>query len=127
MMKSSIFMDLVNRSHCSGLGIAAAEDDPRYPCKVNGPCAHQARLKGNIEGSPCESPSTHLPCGLSEDQDLRMGYGILLFLAKVMSPSQDHFSPDQHRPYRDLSLFHGLSGIPEGLGHPALISCKFFL
>src|SRR3989304_7801856 len=53
--------DIVKRTRCACLRVKRAEDQPRYPCEDDRAHAHEARLKGDVEGRAGEPPSSELP------------------------------------------------------------------
>ena len=55
----------------------------------DGSCAHLAGFQGNVNGAFLQAPVSNVLAGLFDGGDLRMGQGVLVSVAPIITPADD--------------------------------------
>jgi hypothetical protein len=117
VVQAGIGGDVVEGACVACFGVRGCEDQAREPGRVDGACAHGARLQGGIEGAARQAPAARGGGCPADREQLGVGCGVPRSLALVGSDAQYLPSPGDHRPDGDLAPSRSILGGEEGATH----------
>jgi hypothetical protein len=89
VIQSTIVAKLIQRFHCSRLGIKTAENEPAYSRLQNGPHTHDARLECHVKLTIGQTPSIKVTRCLLDGQHLGMSQSRTQLFPAVMAATDD--------------------------------------